>query len=244
MDTSRSYRNSSTRLKIPARWMSTALQSLIATTSSTSTITTEQAIHSNSMVATMVAASLFPVRSIPESRAIRFATPSDSSPLPAMGTSMQQVFTIAGSELSNWKNGVYYRGVDFKFTNIPEGASIVVNVTGTNPVEFHNGWRFWWEIQKYLAVTRVSTLRKTLTRNTRWLPSPSCGTLSIRKPYHSGRHRGRGRADWGYGGATTGAKWTDDDPAAAMIGSISFPTEVSTTMLLPTAAFMWASISQ
>lgn len=36
------------------------------------------------------------------------------------GTSMQQVFTIAGSELSNWKDSVYYRGVDFKFTNIPE----------------------------------------------------------------------------------------------------------------------------
>ena len=29
------------------------------------------------------------------------------------GTSMQQVFTIAGSELSNLKDGVYYRGVDF-----------------------------------------------------------------------------------------------------------------------------------
>lgn len=60
------------------------------------------------------------------------------------GTSMQQVFTIDGSELSNWKDGVYYRGVDFKFDNIPEGASVIVNVTGKAPIEFHNGWRFWW----------------------------------------------------------------------------------------------------
>lgn len=60
------------------------------------------------------------------------------------GTSMQQVFTIDGSDLSNLKDGVYYRGVDFNFDNIPKGASVIVNVTGKAPIEFHNGWRFWW----------------------------------------------------------------------------------------------------
>lgn len=34
---------------------------------------------------------------------------------------------------------------------------------------------------------------------------------------------GEDRADWGYSGTVSGAKWTDDDPAAAMIGSILVP---------------------
>lgn len=140
------------------------------------------------------------------------------------GTSMQQVFTIAGSELSNWKNGVYYRGVDFKFTNIPEGASIVVNVTGTNPVEFHNGWRFWWgdtEISRgyesQYAKKDLDAKYSLASQSIMW-NFVDTQSLTIR-----GGIAGEDRADWGYGGATTGAKWTDDDPAAAMIGSILVP---------------------
>ena len=59
-------------------------------------------------------------------------------------TSMQQVFTIDASQLSNTYNNEYYRGVDFAFEDIPEGASVVVNVIGWSNIEFHNGWRFWW----------------------------------------------------------------------------------------------------
>lgn len=59
-------------------------------------------------------------------------------------TSMQQVFTIDASQLSNTYNNEYYRGVDFAFEGIPKGASVVVNVTGLSNIEFHNGWRFWW----------------------------------------------------------------------------------------------------
>lgn len=140
------------------------------------------------------------------------------------GTSMQQVFTIAGSELSNLKDGVYYRGVDFKFTNIPEGASIVVNVTGTNPVEFHNGWRFWWgdtEISRgyesQYAKKDLDAKYSLASQSIMW-NFVDTQSLTIR-----GGIAGEDRADWGYGGATTGAKWTDDDPAAAMIGSILVP---------------------
>lgn len=140
------------------------------------------------------------------------------------GTSMQQVFTIAGSELSNWKDSVYYRGVDFKFTNIPEGASIVVNVTGTNPVEFHNGWRFWWgdtEISRgyesrYAKKDRDA--KYSLASQSIMWNFVDTQSLTIR-----GGIAGEDRADWGYGGTATGAKWTDDDPAAAMIGSILVP---------------------
>lgn len=140
------------------------------------------------------------------------------------GTSMQQVFTIAGSELSNWKDSVYYRGVDFKFTNIPEGASIVVNVTGTNPVEFHNGWRFWWgdtEISRgyesQYAKKDLDAKYSLASQSIMW-NFVDTTSLTIR-----GGIAGENRADWGYGGTATGAKWTDDDPAAAMIGSILVP---------------------
>lgn len=140
------------------------------------------------------------------------------------GTSMQQVFTIPGSELSNLKGNVYYRGVDFKFTNIPEGASIVVNVTGTNPVEFHNGWRFWWgdtEISRgyesQYAKKDLDAKYSLASQSIMW-NFVDTTSLTIR-----GGIAGEDRADWGYSGTVSGAKWTDDDPAAAMIGSILVP---------------------
>lgn len=139
------------------------------------------------------------------------------------GTSMQQVFTIAGSELSNLKDGVYYRGVDFKFTNVPEGASIVVNVTGAGPVEFHNGWRFWWgdtEISRGYESNADKDLRAkySLASQSIMWNFVDTTSLTIR-----GGIAGEDRADWGYSGTVSGAKWTDDDPAAAMIGSILVP---------------------
>lgn len=135
------------------------------------------------------------------------------------GKSMQQVFTIDGSELSNLKDGVYYRGVDFKFTNIPEGASIVVNVTGTNPVEFHNGWRFWWgdtEISRGYESNADKDLRAkySLASQSIMWNFMETTSLTIR-----GGIAGEGREDWG----GKDGKWTDDDPAAAMIGSILVP---------------------
>ncbi len=140
------------------------------------------------------------------------------------GTSMQQVFTIPGSELSNLKGNVYYRGVDFKFEGIPEGASVIVNVTGDDPIEFHNGWRFWWgdtEIsrgyEKQYVGQDLGTKYSQASQSIMW-NFVGTTSLTIR-----GGIAGEDRADWGYGGATTGAKWTDDDPAAAMIGSILVP---------------------
>lgn len=137
------------------------------------------------------------------------------------GTSMQQVFTIAGSELSNLKDGVYYRGVDFKFTNVPEDASIVVNVTGAGPVEFHNGWRFWWgdtEISRGYESNADKDLRAkySLASQSIMWNFVDTTSLTIR-----GGIAGEGRSDWGNGGGD--GRWTDDDPAAAMLGSILVP---------------------
>ncbi len=139
-------------------------------------------------------------------------------------TSMQQVFTIDASQLSNTYNNEYYRGVDFAFEDIPEGASVVVNVTGSSNIEFHNGWRFWWngiEISRGYEIQysgkALGEAYATASQSIMW-NFVDTQSLTIR-----GGIAGEDRADWEYDGATTGAKWTDDDPAAAMIGSILVP---------------------
>lgn len=139
-------------------------------------------------------------------------------------TSMQQVFTIDASQLSNTYNNEYYRGVDFAFEGIPKGASVVVNVTGSSNVEFHNGWRFWWngtEISRgyetQYSGKELGEAYATASQSIMW-NFVDTQSLTIR-----GGIAGENRADWGYGGTATGAKWTDDDPAAAMIGSILVP---------------------
>lgn len=139
-------------------------------------------------------------------------------------TSMQQVFTIDASQLSNTYNNEYYRGVDFAFEDIPEGASVVVNVTGSSNIEFHNGWRFWWngiEISRgyetQYSGKALGEAYATASQSIMW-NFVDTQSLTI-----WGGIAGEDRADWGYDGATTGAKWTDDDPAAAMIGSILVP---------------------
>lgn len=139
-------------------------------------------------------------------------------------TSMQQVFTIDAFSASNTYNNEYYRGVDFAFEDIPEGASVVVNVTGSSNIEFHNGWRFWWngiEISRGYETRYSGTAEgkayATASQSVIW-NFVGTQSLTIR-----GGIAGEDRADWEYDGAATGAKWTDDDPAAAMIGSILVP---------------------
>lgn len=139
-------------------------------------------------------------------------------------TSMQQVFTIDASQLSNTYNNEYYRGVDFAFEDIPEGASVVVNVTGSSNIEFHNGWRFWWngiEISRgyetQYSGKPLGEAYATASQSIMW-NFVDTTSLTIR-----GGIAGEGRKDWGYGGDETNAKWTDDDPAAAMLGSILVP---------------------
>ena len=129
--------------------------------------------------------------------------------------SAMQVFNVTAEQLSS-KN---YRGVDFAFTNIPDDASVVVNVSGPN-IDFHNGWRFWWngteigdgyskaaeDMQKNLysaAAQKIVWNFKEATQVTirGGVANESTGELDGNKE----------------------AKSTDDDPAAAMLGSILIP---------------------
>lgn len=68
------------------------------------------------------------------------------------GGSVMQVFTLDASLLTNAGTN----GVSFRFDNIPEYASVVVNVVGgTDGIDFNNGWRFWWngaEISNFYTV--------------------------------------------------------------------------------------------
>lgn len=125
------------------------------------------------------------------------------------GTSAMQVFNIDATQLSS--NG--YRGVDFNFTNIPDNASVVVNVSGGN-VDFHTGWRFWWnglEIgdgYSKAATPARKNAYSTAAQKIMW-NFKDATQVTIRG-----------------GVATEGAgdgKETKDDPAAAMLGSILVP---------------------
>lgn len=92
-----------------------------------------------------------------------------------------------------------------------------MNVTGKAPIEFHNGWRFWWnggEISRgYENNSAVKTQYSTAAQSIMWNFMDTT-SLTIR-----GGIAGEGRKDWG----GSDEKWTDDDPAAAMIGSILVP---------------------
>ena len=135
------------------------------------------------------------------------------------GVSAMQVFNIEGTALSS----AGYRGVDFKFVDIPDDASVVINVDGSN-IDFHTGWRFWWgdtEIGGGFSQKE---------------------TDNVRKLYSSAAQK----IMWNFKNATnviirggvanedmSGNKLTTDDPAAAMLGSIlvpngSFESHVST----------------
>lgn len=96
-----------------------------------------------------------------------------------------QVFNLPASSLN--LNGTDYTGIDFKFVNVPDNASVVVNVTGANgqTIDFHNGWRFWWN--NIISPTISSRLhlgilrKQRRTRITRSARSKSCGISPMRR---------------------------------------------------------------
>lgn len=125
------------------------------------------------------------------------------------GTSAMQVFNIDATQLSS--NG--YRGVDFNFTNIPDNASVVVNVSGGN-VDFHTGWRFWWN---GLEIGDGYSKAATAARKNAY-PTAAQKIMWNFKDATQVTIRG-GVATEGVGDG----KETNDDPAAAMLGSILVP---------------------
>lgn len=135
---------------------------------------------------------------------ITFTGDADSA---GKGSTMQ-VFNVTADQLSS--SG--YRGVDFMFTNIPNDASVVINVSGN--VDFHTGWRFWWnglEIgdgYSKAATTDQKTAYSTAAQKIMW-NFKNATQVTIR-----GGVANEGASD---------NKKTDDDPAAAMLGSILVP---------------------
>ncbi len=144
---------------------------------------------------------------------ITFTGDADDS---GKGSSLQ-VFNLKASDLTNSYKDTIYRGVDFSFNKIPVGASVVVNIIdeeGT-PVEFNTGWRFWWNGEEISRGYESGSNDKTKSEY-------SIATQSILWNFATAKQvtiRG-GMALEGIGGD---GKWTDDDPAAAMLGSIVVP---------------------
>lgn len=128
-----------------------------------------------------------------------------------------QVFNLEASDLTNSYKGNIYRGVDFSFKNIPEDASVVVNIIGDAPVEFNTGWRFWWndvEISRgYEEGSAVESLYSTAAQSILW-NFTTAKQVTIRGGMALEGNKALGGND---------DKWTDDDPAAAMLGSIVVP---------------------
>ena len=126
------------------------------------------------------------------------------------GVSAMQVFNIKGADLSS----AGYRGVDFKFVNIPDEASVVINVDGSD-IDFHTGWRFWWggtEIGDGFSRAADANVRKlysSAAQKIMW-NFKNATNVTIR-----GGVANEGKSD---------NKLTTDDPAAAMLGSILVPT--------------------
>lgn len=144
---------------------------------------------------------------------ITFTGDADDS---GKGSSLQ-VFNLKASDLTNSYEDTIYRGVDFSFNKIPVGASVVVNIIdeeGT-PVEFNTGWRFWWNGEEISRGYESGSNDKTKSEY-------SIAAQSILWNFATAKQvtiRG-GMALEGIDGD---GKWTDDDPAAAMLGSIVVP---------------------
>lgn len=158
------------------------------------------------------------------------------------GESSLQVFKVKASDLSS--NG--YTGVDFWFRNIPDSASVVVNVINddgskTNTVDFHNGWRMWWggkrsditdpdadpdatEIGGYYSYNESGSdtepaMYAKRAQQVLW-NFPYTTQLTIRGGQGSGTQTVKSKDGVT---KTTKPMTTSDDPAAAWIGSIYVP---------------------
>ena len=129
--------------------------------------------------------------------------------------SAMQVFNVTAERLSSGN----YRGVDFAFTNIPDDASVVVNVSGIN-IDFHNGWRFWWN-----GTEIGDGYSKAAEDNQKNLYSAAAQKImwNFKEATQVTIHGGVANESTSELDGNGKAKSTNDDPAAAMLGSILIP---------------------
>lgn len=148
-----------------------------------------------------------------------------------------QVFNLPASYLD--LNGTDYTGVDFKFVNVPDNASVVVNVTGASgqTIEFHNGWRFWWNNDNIANdfVTAASGDTTQAAKNTNYAKRAQqimwnfadASQVIIRGGQATGwiqvtKHNMNTATNHGAWGSAHDMQATDD-PSAAWMGSILVP---------------------
>lgn len=155
------------------------------------------------------------------------------------GKSSMQVFNLPASTL-NGSSSSSYSGVSFSFKNIPDTSSVVINVTGADKVDFHNGWRFWWtDMNNQTAELGGSYTEAAYAKRAQQIMwnFADASNVVIRGGQGSGtttRHDPNSAAEandkvW----AGSFPMQTNDDPAAGMLGSIlvpngSFESHVST----------------
>ena len=148
-----------------------------------------------------------------------------------------QVFNLPASSLN--LNGTDYKGIDFKFVNVPDNASVVVNVTGANgqTIDFHNGWRFWWNNNNIANdfVTAASGDTTQAAKNTNYAKRAQqimwnfadASNVVIRGGQATGwiqvtDHNTDTSTNHGAWGSAHDMRATDD-PSAAWMGSILVP---------------------
>ena len=148
-----------------------------------------------------------------------------------------QVFNLPASSLN--LNGTDYTGIDFKFVNVPDNASVVVNVTGANgqTIDFHNGWRFWWNNDNIANdfVTAASEDATQAAKNTNYAKRAQqimwnfadASNVVIRGGQATGQikvegHNENTNTNHGAWGSAHDMQATDD-PSAAWMGSILVP---------------------
>lgn len=142
------------------------------------------------------------------------------------------VFDVNASDL----NSDNANGLVFRFKNIKEGASVVVNVKGNQNVEFHNGWRFWWNGEEisngyvWDAKPEVKKAYEQASQAIMW-NFQNTPKLTILGGVLTGgqAERWANKTDENNGGKVIAGTTSNeaitvkDDPAAAMIGSILVP---------------------
>ena len=148
-----------------------------------------------------------------------------------------QVFNLPASSLD--LIGTDYTGIDFKFVNVPDNASVVVNVTGANgqTIDFHNGWRFWWNNDNIANdfVTAASSDTTQAAKNTNYAKRAQqimwnfadASNVVIRGGQATGwiqvtDHNTNTSTNHGAWGSAHDMRATDD-PSAAWMGSILVP---------------------
>lgn len=152
------------------------------------------------------------------------------------GGSQNQNSTIVFDVNATDLNSTGANGLVFWFKNIKEGASVVINVKGNQAVEFHNGWRFWWndkEISNGYVWNADADVKKAYEQASQAIMWNFQNTLKL--TIHGGvltsgqalRWANKTNEDAGgqhIAGTTSDVAVTvQDDPAAAMIGSILVP---------------------